>query len=564
MGIRTINSNTSFLNPIAMARKDNRVNGRPSTGCEFCRKRKIKCDEQKPVCTKCNKRGLQCRYRDQVQIWFWDQTEEVVEKSRVSTIPPRFQADPRERTGDECLLLSPKIISGDAINRDFVLGLAVKYCLPEWYLAPNKINGMPARYYMCQSMGSYCGNWSPIANIMTALSYTRCSQITGDIEMRRKGLEMYQHALVSIRNALYSKTTTFAPETILAIGMMSVFAALEEAAGGKGELHSSAFVNLIRIMGPEAMKSDPMHDIFSICRVHAICQALQERRATFFSQKDWLTLPFKNRQKGNYNLMADLVAELCTYLEASDILDSPTSSLLNTFQARLNLQTACLYLRTRFSEWATSARTLTESPLPRYMDHETARAGSLDPNSSATASFYIPLEFDKFETAETYLLYWTACLMLSQVLKSNNTALLALHSQSSSPDPQTAASPTSASTSSTPPLKSKSKTRSTYLIPDSTIEDFDMATSIAASMEYCLRQDNGMFGVGPVILPLNTAMSWFQSQPSCWQRLKWCTELLQLMPLIQAGQLFRGLKVSRIAIEGEGEGSVSVVEEGCC
>jgi hypothetical protein len=46
-----------------------------------------------------------------------------------------------------------------------------------------------------------------------------------------------------------------------------------------------------------------------------------------------------------------------------------------------------------------------------------------------------------------------------------------------------------------------------YVILDTTVDDFDMATSIVASMEYCLRQENGLLGVGPTIGPLNAAIT---------------------------------------------------------
>ncbi|PVH81377.1 hypothetical protein DL98DRAFT_531282 [Cadophora sp. DSE1049] len=509
----------------------------------------LKCDEGKPTCAKCLKRGLECQYRDQVHIWFCDQTEEVAERGRKGTAsPPRSQAVSKRRTSDEALQISPKLLTGDSTNRSLILNLAVKYCLPEWYLssrAPE--HSAPARYHMWNSMGSYTGAWSPMASIIAALCYTRCSQMTGDVAMRRKGLEMYQNALVAIRMALGRRSTAFEPDTVMAIGIMSIYEALEDATGSKGEMHSSAFVNLIRLMGPEAVASDPIHDIFCICRVHAICQALQQRRTTFFSRPEWLSIPFKTHPKNNYNLLADLVAELCTYLEAADILSSSTLSTslpISPFTARLSLQSSCLSLRARFAAWATCPSTLAEFPPPRYMDQETARARSPETSGSATASFYIPLEYDKFETAETYLLYWTACLMLSGILKNNNKALLDLAAQSPSTDPRASASPSSTSTSSSSSSSFPPRLKSKYRISDSTVEDFDMATSIAATMDYCLRQDNGLFGVGPVILPLNTAMAWFETQPGCWQRLKWCRDLLKLMPLIQAGQLFRGLRLA--------------------
>lgn len=33
-----------------------------STGCSFCRKRHVKCDEQKPSCERCKRRGTSCVY----------------------------------------------------------------------------------------------------------------------------------------------------------------------------------------------------------------------------------------------------------------------------------------------------------------------------------------------------------------------------------------------------------------------------------------------------------------------------------------------------------------------
>ncbi|MAD86853.1 MAG: hypothetical protein CL912_28185 [Deltaproteobacteria bacterium] len=42
----------------------------------------FKCDEGKPTCAKCLKRGLECRYQDQVHIWFCDQTEEAAARGR--------------------------------------------------------------------------------------------------------------------------------------------------------------------------------------------------------------------------------------------------------------------------------------------------------------------------------------------------------------------------------------------------------------------------------------------------------------------------------------------------
>ena len=47
--------------------------------------------------------------------------------------------------------------------------------------------------------------------------------MTGDVVMRRKGLEMYQNALMAKQVALGRRRTAFEPETVLAIGIMSIY-----------------------------------------------------------------------------------------------------------------------------------------------------------------------------------------------------------------------------------------------------------------------------------------------------------------------------------------------------
>ncbi|EDU46698.1 Zn-clus domain containing protein [Pyrenophora tritici-repentis] len=58
--------------------------GRPSKGCEACRARKVKCDEAKPSCTRCSKAGHECKYRDQADILFRNQTASAAQRAEES------------------------------------------------------------------------------------------------------------------------------------------------------------------------------------------------------------------------------------------------------------------------------------------------------------------------------------------------------------------------------------------------------------------------------------------------------------------------------------------------
>ncbi|KAK0669044.1 hypothetical protein QBC41DRAFT_320519 [Cercophora samala] len=50
-----------------------------SKGCQRCRRRKIKCDQQKPECTRCHKSGLPCPgYRDLNEVIFRDESIRII------------------------------------------------------------------------------------------------------------------------------------------------------------------------------------------------------------------------------------------------------------------------------------------------------------------------------------------------------------------------------------------------------------------------------------------------------------------------------------------------------
>jgi hypothetical protein len=182
----------------------------------------------------------------------------------------------------------------------------------------------------------------------------------------------------------------------------------------------------------------------------------------------------------------------------------------------------------------------------------------------ATANFHTQRDFKSFDTAEVYLLYWTAMLMLSGAMDKNNKLLIHLitlqfvyQSSITTPSPLSRSLSISEPTSMSPRTKEQLKP---YIIPNTLADDFDHATSITASMDYCLRADNGLFGVGPTIVPLKASIRWYSSQPSCYERMKWCVNLLQLVPLIQGNQLFKGLRVKSLSFK-EAEDELSIVPQ---
>ncbi|KAL1963579.1 hypothetical protein VTN77DRAFT_8024 [Rasamsonia byssochlamydoides] len=59
--------------------------GKPSAGCGTCRARKVKCDLARPACFRCRKANRTCPgYRDQLSLWFRDESQSVVQKAKAA------------------------------------------------------------------------------------------------------------------------------------------------------------------------------------------------------------------------------------------------------------------------------------------------------------------------------------------------------------------------------------------------------------------------------------------------------------------------------------------------
>ncbi|RAL16045.1 Zn(II)2Cys6 transcription factor [Aspergillus homomorphus CBS 101889] len=70
--------------------------GKPSGGCDTCRARKVKCDETRPFCSRCAKAQRTCSgYRDQLSLWFKDESDATVHKLRALHKPSSEDLTPQ-------------------------------------------------------------------------------------------------------------------------------------------------------------------------------------------------------------------------------------------------------------------------------------------------------------------------------------------------------------------------------------------------------------------------------------------------------------------------------------
>lgn len=73
--------------------------GKLSKGCERCRLKKVRCDQRRPGCKRCEKSGTTCPgYRDLGQVMFRDESVRTIEKARRDAHVERFGVVQAERS----------------------------------------------------------------------------------------------------------------------------------------------------------------------------------------------------------------------------------------------------------------------------------------------------------------------------------------------------------------------------------------------------------------------------------------------------------------------------------
>ncbi|KIY04001.1 uncharacterized protein Z520_00693 [Fonsecaea multimorphosa CBS 102226] len=61
--------------------------GKPSKGCDYCRKKRLRCDQKRPGCGQCRNASRACPgYRNQLDLMFRDESDRVEQKYRVTAV----------------------------------------------------------------------------------------------------------------------------------------------------------------------------------------------------------------------------------------------------------------------------------------------------------------------------------------------------------------------------------------------------------------------------------------------------------------------------------------------
>ncbi|KAK4230811.1 hypothetical protein QBC38DRAFT_514414 [Podospora fimiseda] len=363
-------------------------------GCNTCRARRVKCDNERPFCRKCTDSGRECAGYERETVFI---IGTIQDQGRCSSHPPRVVKSNKGKSSSrsaepEGLELVPTqplrpawddLISVSSRDRNYQIQIAALHTDltavsrtfasdngQDWPIKPVFVSFPPYQTPADVSLGS--GNGFQVSSqCLVHLAGPDNGQGSGTRATTDSVcVFLYQH-----NNSIFYNT-------------------------GQTQWKSTqSQTNTIKRMGPASFKTFPNHHFFArVYRPNAISTALLNSTSTFLSNPEWLSTPFENHPKSTFDGLLDVLTKLPTLFVRTDRLLIPQDQTISRRLLAQDLLSAFVDIDLQLSQWLATL----PSPTPYWITEPTAY--SQIPFSEAFA-------FCDNQTALSMIYYWAACVL---------------------------------------------------------------------------------------------------------------------------------------------------------
>ncbi|KAL4894140.1 hypothetical protein BDV59DRAFT_14605 [Aspergillus ambiguus] len=276
-----------------------------STGCSRCIQRRIKCDESRPGCRRCELRGLQCPGYQRSLKFLPVRTPSNSGKTR----DPAYQLV--NSTSERRSLSTKSAVAQGATRSDVSYNNVDELIAPS--LAQKALNtqgiellnscidvAVPGLYYSYSTRVAV--NWMGFAryNAESTLDpfiwAVRCwgtlhvGTIHRDIDKIASSRAMYGRSLIGLCRLLQDPRTARSDMTLAIAIMLGVFEMLDGITSQSWLTHSSGISTLIRLRGPEAHRSGFGRTLLISFKSFIVTDALIRGKPCFLAEPAWKSM----------------------------------------------------------------------------------------------------------------------------------------------------------------------------------------------------------------------------------------------------------------------------------
>ncbi|PIG88387.1 hypothetical protein AARAC_004642 [Aspergillus arachidicola] len=443
-----------------------------SKGCHACRRRKKRCDEQRPSCGQCLSRKTSCpgylRERKFINVSYQDKGSSSQTASECNS-KVESTTDSREignRLGQRAIhRLCSSGLSSHA--------LSLQRSATEYYCSSYFHNNVIQPGLDVFGKSSYI-DWMAftpdldvdepsLKSALLALGAARMGRLSKDSRLTRLSCESYSQTLRHLQRTIQNGTQGLRDETLasmIGLGWAS---------------HTHGALSLVYSQGLNTRWSQAKHRLFDGFRLSATIHNMGARKPTYLATPEWTSLPWKGWKKTPKQHLLDLMLEIPALLQMIDSVHS-ASDLSQKLKMLSRVWDVYSSLYRRLQTWYEAYQSDFPSKLHWEQPSRFHTVYAIPPERVPSTCIY----FSDFESGHIHLLYWT-----SHVLLFSN---LAEGSQSPSPP-----------------------------FPCDVQDMHDMAVNIARSVEYFLQPKTVALGACVISFPTTVAFGYFEyfNLPEC-------------------------------------------------
>ncbi|KAL6243690.1 hypothetical protein RBB50_009123 [Rhinocladiella similis] len=308
-----------------------------SKGCHTCLKRRIKCDESRPTCKRCEKAGYTCAgYDRKLEMRFHTFEEFAHPSSSKTTKNPPLSTVPNDlvlRSNQAPAPLAQElslVAFRDDIQFSYLFDNFVwsSYGSPWLQMAAagrlDSLSLEACRAFSLSIFGKH--HHQPDIEVSGAMHYDKTVRALSS-RLSRVGSPGSEGLAIPITILLMHSSTTPDPQA-------SAF-------------HIQGLLKLVQICGPARFAVDPLRSAFESCRATLITIGLITKSRSFLEHSDWIDQPWSicgEENKSNQNRLVDILAYVPGFLEDQARLEQwPTDEVRLDLIQRIEYQLAKLY-----------------------------------------------------------------------------------------------------------------------------------------------------------------------------------------------------------------------------
>ncbi|KAG8672502.1 hypothetical protein FPOAC1_005778 [Fusarium poae] len=275
--------------------------GGRSKACRTCKRRRVKCDNGKPHCQRCDKAGLNCE-------GYVIYEEFVDETKRFSTDKPTAKSRELQlqlaHKQQQVHYLSPPLINENDIIHAHLL---------------SKIEGVIPLMTNLESLPSPTST-RPLA--IRALAAVYFGKTNSDKRIFDLGTREYVKALKKVHTDLSSSTTALEWDTLVSVLCLCMFETIAFTDKNGWLRHYEGISQLVKLRGPWRHRTPLDRELLRQCRFEIIVCALIKRCQCYLEMADWQTIPWPDDvPKTSSDALHDIFARVPGQLHDVDIME---------------------------------------------------------------------------------------------------------------------------------------------------------------------------------------------------------------------------------------------------